>query len=145
MKKILIAGTIVLVASLLLSACQAGPVTQDYSIIMGEGKIIQEVNGEETITGEFHRWEPPVLVAYEGDTIRLTVKNPRGHAHSFVLPEFGVTTPILEKRGGTAVVEFTASKAGIFQFACGLPYDEAEGNCGLDHKRQVGHLIVLKR
>ncbi len=54
-------------------------------------------------------------------------------------------TPEMESRGGTAEVSFVADKAGIFQFACGLPYAEEWGNCGLDHKRQVGYLIVLER
>ena len=122
-----------------------GPATQNLSIIMGEGEIIQEVNGEEELTGEFHRWEPSVLVVNKGDTVNLTVTNPRGHAHSFILPEFGVVTPRLESRGGTAEVSFVADKAGTFQFACGLPYDEELGDCGLDHKRQAGYLIVLER
>ena len=146
MRKILVIGTMVLVASFILSACQAGPgpVTRDFSIIMGEGEIIQEVDGEEMLTGEFHRWEPAVLVANVGDTIRLEVTNPRGSAHSFILPEFGVVTPRLEKRGGTATVEFTLAKAGIYQFACGLPQDDAAGNCDADHKRMVGYFIVLE-
>ena len=135
-----------LVVLLLVAACQAGPATQNLSIQMGEGTMIHGLeNGEEELTGEFHRWEPAVLVVHKGDKVVLTVNNPRGHAHSFILPEFGVATPRLEKRGGTATVEFTADKVGVFQFACGLPYDEAAGNCGLDYKYQVGHLIVLER
>ena len=165
MRKILIVVTMVLVVVLLLAACAGpagpqgpagpagsqgpagpqGPATQNLSIVMGEGEIIQEVNGEEELTGEFHRWEPSVLVVNKGDTVNLTVTNPRSHAHSFILPEFGVVTPRLESRGGTAEVSFVADKAGTFQFACGLPYDEELGNCGLDHKRQVGYLIVLER
>ncbi len=140
--------TFLLAGVLLLSACQAGPgpATQNLSIAIGEGTMIHELeNGEEELTGEFHRWEPAVLVVHKGDKVVLTVTNPRGHAHSLILPEFGVATPRLEKRGGTATVEFTADKVGVFQFACGLPYDEEAGNCGLDHKYQVGHLIVLER
>lgn len=114
---------------------------------MGEGKIIQEVGDEDAITGEFHRWEPAVLVAHVGDTIQLTVTNPRSKYHNFVLPEFGVVTSKLEPRGGTATVEFTADKAGTFQFACGTPFSR-EGSatdCNLDHERQVGYLIVLEQ
>ncbi len=146
MRKILVVVATVLVASLILSACQAGPVTQNLSIQMGEGTMIHELeNGEEELTGEFHRWEPAVLVVNKGDKVVLTVTNPRGHAHSLVLPEFGVATPRLEGRGGTATVEFTADKAGLFQFACGTPWDEEAEDCGLDHQYQVGHLIVLNR
>jgi plastocyanin domain-containing protein len=84
-------------------------------------------------------------VVHKGDKVVLTVTNPRGHAHSFILPDFGVATPRLEPRGGTATVEFTADKTGTFQFACGTPWNEEAGDCGLDHKYQVGHLIVLNR
>ncbi len=135
-----------LVVLLLVAACQAGPATQNLSIQIGEGTMIHELeNGEEGLDGEFHRWEPAVLVVNKGDKVVLTVTNPRSHAHSFVLPEFGVVTPRLEGRGGTATVEFTADKAGVFQFACGTPWNEAAGDCGLDHDYQVGYLIVLER
>ncbi len=112
---------------------------------MGEGETIEEVNGQEELTGEFHRWEPGVLVVNKGDTIRLTVTNPRSKTHSLIIPDFGVATPKLDPRGGTATVEFIADKAGVFQFACGIPYSR-EGDavdCNLDHKRQLGYLIVL--
>ena len=102
---------------------------------MGEGEVIQEVNEKEELTGEFHRWEPDVLVVNKGDKVVLTVTNPRSHAHSFILPDFGVVTTKLEPRGGTATVEFTADKAGVFQYACGTPFDEDAGDCGADHKR----------
>ena len=142
---------IALVVPLILAACQTSaggskPVTQNLSIMMGEGTMIHELeNGEEELTGEFHRWEPAVLMAFTGDTIILTVTNPHPNAHSFMLPEFGVITPLLEPQGGTAVVEFTVDEAGIFQFACGLPYDNEAGYCAIDHEHMVGYLTVLER
>ena len=114
----------VLVVSLLFSACQARPVTQNLPIIMGEEEIIQEVSGEEELTGEFHRWEPSVLMINKEGTVNLTVTNPRSYAHSFILPEFGVGTSRLKSRGGTDEVSFVADQTGVFQFACDLPYDE---------------------
>jgi heme/copper-type cytochrome/quinol oxidase subunit 2 len=118
---------------------------------MGEGKIIEEVNGKETITGEFHRWEPPVIVVKKGDTVELTVVNPRSHAHSFVLPAFNVDTgripgkleqPDEAKR--TVTVRFVADKSGIFPFFCGISYNEATLDCDPDHAYMVGYLIVLE-
>ena len=154
MRKLLIVGALVLAAGFLFTACQgggaAGPVTRDFSIKMGEGEILQEVNEEEVLTGEFHRWEPAVLVAFKGDTIRLTVTNPRSTNHSFTLDEFLVDTGSLKPRGGTKTVEFTVDKAGIFQFACGLNFEDENtgqltGDCAPDHKRMVGYIIVLDR
>ena len=185
MRKILIVGGLVLAAGFLFAACQgggaAGPVTRDFSIVVGEGKIVTE-HGHESeateveidseheseateveidseheseaeeieIVGSFHRWEPAVLVAYKGDTIRLEVTNLRGSTHSFMLKEFLVDTESLQPQGGTKTVEFTVDKAGVFQFVCGLKYEDEEtgeltGDCAPDHKQMVGYIIVLDR
>jgi heme/copper-type cytochrome/quinol oxidase subunit 2 len=117
---------------------------QTFNLIMGEGETVAEVNGDEEIVAEFHRWEPGVMVVNKGDTVDLTVTNPRGNAHSFILPDFGVATPVLEARGGTTKDSFVADKAGVFQYACGLPYDPEAGYCDPDHQLMVGYLIVLE-
>lgn len=125
------------------------PQAQNLKLIMGEGEVITEAGeggaAKDELTGEFHRWEPDVLVVFKGDTVKLTVENPRATAHMFTLPDFGVTTPILAKRGGKAEVTFVADKPGVFPYSCGLAYDQAQGFCALDHRRQVGYLIVLER
>ncbi len=159
MKKLLIVAASLLAAGFLFSACQSQasgsePVTRDFNIIMGEGEIVSEHEheGEEVqeIVGEFHRWEPAVLIAFKGDTIRLNVENPRGSTHSLILDEFLVDTELLEIRGGTKTVEFVVDKAGIFQYACGLEWEDEDtgeltGECDADHKRMVGYFIVLDR
>ncbi len=151
MRKVLFVAIVGVVASLILAGCTAPAAESEHgshqslSIKLGEGKVIGEVNGADEITGEFHRWEPAVLVVHKGDEVVLTIENPRSKYHSFVLAEFGVVTPKLEPRGGTVTVEFTADKAGVFQFVCGIPFSR-EGDatdCNLDHVRQVGYLIVL--
>ncbi len=123
--------------------------TRAFDIILVEHIVAlpheDDTENEEVSFGHFHRWEPQGLMAFEGDTIILTVTNPDEHAHMFILPEFGVVTPLLEPEGGTAVVEFTVDKAGIFQFACGLPYDHEAGYCAIDHEHMIGYLIVLER
>ncbi len=154
MKKIslVVIMVIALVVPLILAACQTSageskPATQNLYIRLGEGKVIEEVGDADEITGEFHRWEPSTLVVHKGDKVVLTVENPRSKVHTLILPDFGVVTPRLDPRGGTATVEFTADKAGTFQFACGTPFSRDGGalDCDLDHKRQVGYLIVLNR
>ena len=174
MRKILMIAALVLAAGFLFAACQgqtAGAVKRDFSIVVGEGKIVtvhgheaEEVDSEHDdeememdseaeeveIVGSFHRWEPAVLVAFKGDTIRLEVTNLRGSNHSFVLKEFLVDTGSLQPRGGTETVEFTVDKAGIFQFVCGLKYEDEEtgeltGDCAPDHQQMVGYIIVLNR
>lgn len=142
------------------------PTVQKLQIEMGEGEIIQEavvneatgetrlvseeMGGEEILTGEYHRWQPYVLVVKEGDTVELTVVNPRKSAHSFVLPAFGVDTGRIAGRveqpdlaGRTVTVTFVADKAGVFQFLCAIVHDHELGNCDADHVRMVGYIVVL--
>ncbi|MEM2237802.1 MAG: cupredoxin domain-containing protein [Candidatus Caldarchaeum sp.] len=142
------------------------PKLQKLTILLGEGKIVQEAvkdpatgeikllpeekGGEEELTGEYHRWEPAVIIVKKGDTVELTVKNPRKHAHSFVLPAFGVDTGRIPGRAEqpdeakrTVTVRFVADKAGVFQFQCGVPFDHEKGDCDADHNYMVGYLIVL--
>ncbi len=90
------------------------------------------------------------MVVHKGDKVVLTVENPRSKYHSFRLLEFLVDTGSLEPQGGTKTVEFTVDKAGIFQFVCGLEYEDKEtgeltGDCAPDHKQMVGYFIVLDR
>lgn len=123
--------------------------TREFQIQLGEVKILGDVvkagKTVEELTGESHRWEPPVLVVFAGDKVKLTVSNPRGNTHSLAIPAFKVDTGPLAPRTGKATVEFTADKAGIYPFLCNSPFDEAKKICDLDHKFQTGTLIVLAR
>ena len=47
-------------------------------------------------------------------------------------------------RQGLTVIKFVADKAGVFTFACGLPYNAANGQCDPDHSMMTGTLIVLE-
>ncbi len=116
---------------MLLASCApaAAPATQTFEIILGEGEVIEEVGGKDQLTGEFHRWEPPVLVVNKGDKVVLKVKNPRKHVHSLGIPGYGQDTGPLAGRTGEKTLEFTADKAGVFPFMCTVPFDEAKGNC----------------
>ena len=131
-------------------ATAVGPTTQTFQIALGEVKVVEEVDGEDVFTGESHRWEPDVLVVTKGDKVVLEVLNPRKQVHSLVLKEFGVDTGELPPRTGKATVEFVADKAGVFQFECGIdpaesPYKDRTDACELDHKYQLGSLLVLER
>lgn len=127
-----------------LAACQPASGTQRLTVIMGEGEVIAEVDGAEALTGEYHRWEPNVLVVHKGDNVALTVMNPRKNIHSFFLPGYNLDTGPLEARTGEVTLEFTADQAGVFQWMCNIPQDAAEGECDADHETMVGYLIVLE-
>jgi hypothetical protein len=140
----LLVGIGLLPSRLPISSAAAAKI-QKFNLIMGEGEVIGEVGGKDQIIGEFHRWEPPVLVAFKGDTVVINVSNPRRHTHTLVIPDYGISTKVLAPRGGSETVRFSASKTGTFQFVCGLPHDEATGACDPDHRRMTGYLIVLDR
>ncbi len=132
---------------LVLAACQPAPDaqrTQQLSVKLGEGEVLAEVNGEDVLTGEYHRWEPNILVVHKGDNVALTVMNPRKHIHSFLLPDYNLDTGPLEPRTGEVTLEFIADKAGVFQWICNIPPDAADGECDPDHGTMVGYLIVLE-
>lgn len=63
----------------------------------------------------------------KGDRVRVTVTNTKG-MHDFVIDEFGVKqeTPLNEK----TVIEFTADKAGTFEYYCSKPGHRARGQWG---------------
>lgn len=126
------------------------PKVQKIRIELGEGEIIQEVQGKDELTGEYHRWEPDTLVVRKGDRVELTVVNPRKNAHSFTISAYNVDTspipgrnlqPDVAKR--TVTLNFVADKAGVFKYECGIKFDEAKKECDPDHARMVGYLIVL--
>ena len=123
--------------------------TREFDILLGEIKAIQEVEKAgkvvDVLAGEIHRWEPPVLVVFAGDKVKINVSNPRSKIHSFAIPAFKVDTGPLTPRTGKATVEFTADKAGIYVFMCAADYDLEKGVCEIDHKFQTGSLIVLAR
>ena len=141
---ILVLGGVLLLTGCGVTAATA-PATQTYEIILGEGQVLEEVGGKDQLTGEYHRWEPPVLVANKGDKIVLKVKNPRKNVHSLSIPGYGQDTGPLAPRTGEKTLEFTADRAGVFTWACATVFDEAKGDCDPDHANMVGHLVVLSR
>jgi len=130
-------------ATVLYPAAQMGR-TQHIKIIMGEGEVIAEVQGEDVVSGEYHRWEPNTIVVHQGDRVVLEIVNPRKAIHSFALPAFGINTGPLEPRGGSATIEFVADEAGVFQFLCATPHDHALNQCDPDHDTMVGYFVVLQ-
>lgn len=103
------------------------------------------ITGRGAIGGpaESHLFDPQLLVARRGDTIRVRVVNLSHFRHGLEFVGLGVRTGALH--GGAAeVVEFTADREGIFRYRCYLPYDPATGTCAPDHARMVGHLVVVE-
>jgi plastocyanin len=108
------------------------------------------------IGGEYVRWAPSTLVVNKGDTVTLTIINPRGGDHGFMIlaqaGDFSGTTvgPLVQGRensgnpeGTSVTISFTALKAGTYTYICPIPYDDAAHKCHPDHETITGTLVVL--
>jgi len=156
-RNLAIVGVVLAVAALLIAVGGLGitlngqaPRTHRLTLVMGEGKIIQEVNGTDQITGEFHRWEPAVLVMKKCDTIILTVQNPRSNIHSFAIEALGIDTGAIPGKvltppsGEERIVTISTCQSGTYKFICDTPHDHDAGECDPDHDRMTGYLTVLE-
>lgn len=89
-----------------------------------------------------HLYNPQLLVARHGDTVKLRVMNQSFFRHGIEIAGYGVRTR--ELNGGESEdLTFTADKPGIFAFRCYTPYNPATATCALDHATMIGHLVVI--
>ena len=83
---------------------------------------------EFTVEGKNFSMTPNKLTVNKGDKVKITFKNSDG-MHDFVLDQFNVKTKALNS-GEEATVEFTADKAGSFQYYCSVGNHRAMGMFG---------------
>jgi len=112
-----LAGALLLAAAGLISGCGASEEKATGQTV--EVKLI-------ATSFEFDKTEIKVK---KGDKVKLSFENNQG-MHNVEIPDLKVTTA---KAG--VPVEFVASKAGTFEFKCGIM-------CGGGHDKMVGKLIV---
>lgn len=65
---------------------------------------------------EVFSWQPTVMAACQGDTMKLKIANPGPDDHTFTLPDFSVNTPIPNFK--ITPVSFKVTKTGIFDYYC---------------------------
>lgn len=90
-----------------------------------------EVKTFDVEAGSFY-YKPNEIKVKVGDKVKINLTSV-DMMHDFNIDELGVDMPIV-KSGNSASVEFTASKAGTFEFYCSVGKHRANG--------QVGKLIV---
>jgi cytochrome c oxidase subunit II len=88
------------------------------------------------ITASRFKFEPDVIEVQEGDLVRLTIHS-ADTTHGLGIKELQVKSKI-PKGGAPVTVEFQASKAGTFAFAC-TEY------CGSGHRDMKGRLVVTPK
>ncbi len=146
------------------------PRTVAYTVTIDEGLIVTGWNNTcqcaveidtpaadtEKVIGEYVRWAPNVIIVNAGDTVTLTINNPRGGDHSFAIEaaagSFSGTSVSGTVQGrdnsgnpaGTqATIVFTALKPGTYVFRCTIPFDDATNKCHPDHATLTGTIVVL--
>lgn len=73
---------------------------------------------EFTIDGSNFKFQPNTIAVNKGDKVKVTFKNTQGF-HDFVIDEYNVRTKQING-GAEDMVEFTADKAGTFEFYCSV-------------------------
>jgi cytochrome c oxidase subunit 2 len=84
------------------------------------------------VTLRKYEFGPGSLRVRKGEHVKLVLAA-ADHDHGFELDDFNIKQKI--PKGTTVVVEFTADKAGTFQFRC-------SNVCGLGHRSMKGTLVV---
>jgi cytochrome c oxidase subunit 2 len=120
--------TMMLIGLTILSAGSARTVAQ---VAKDAGTPMRGVH-EIQVTLRKYEFSPGSLRVRKDEQVKL-IMAAADHDHGFKLDDFNINQKI--PKGTTVVVEFTADKAGTFQFRC-------SSVCGLGHKGMKGTLVV---
>jgi cytochrome c oxidase subunit II len=119
---------IILIGLTIFSAAPARTVAQESKDAGTQVRMVHEIQ----VTLRKYEFNPGSLRVRKGEQVRLILAAV-DHDHGFKLDDFNVNQKVL--KGRTVVVEFTADKAGTFQFRC-------SNVCGLGHRNMKGLLVV---
>ena len=119
-----------LIGLTILSAASARTVAQ---VAKDAERGVQRVH-EIQVTLRKYEFTPGSLRVRKGEQVKLLMAA-ADHDHGFKLDDFNINQKI--PKGTTVVVEFTADKAGTFQFRC-------SSVCGLGHRNMKGTLVVVE-
>lgn len=84
------------------------------------------------ITAKNWEFDPSVITVKKGEKVRLYI-TALDHDHGIKIPAYDIDQML--PKGTTATIEFTADKAGTFEFKCSV-------YCGKGHRRMKGQLVV---
>jgi plastocyanin len=117
MKRNLVAAVVLLaLAGVLVAACQsqsaAGPKTVEITVA----------------TTEF-KFNPDTITVKVGDHVKVTLDNTKGTLkHTMKQPDLNIDAAV--EAGQKSTFEFTATKAGTFDFTCDVPGHKDAGMVG---------------
>lgn len=83
---------------------------------------------EFTVKGQNFSFAPSMITVKKGDKVKITFENTSGY-HDFKIDEYGVATKQTQAPS-TEVLEFTADKAGSFEYYCSVGQHRSMGMKG---------------
>ena len=121
---ILIVGTLLIFASTSGRSISPNP-TQNVGVVIDKNAPVVTVD---VVGGNFY-FTPKEIRVKKGDTVTINFKNVDGF-HDFKIDEFNVATQRIQA-GGTETVQFSADKAGSFEYYCSVGSHRAMGMKGM--------------
>jgi len=87
---------------------------------------------EFTMTAKSFEFDPSVIKVKKGEKVRLFI-TATDRDHGIKIQGYDIDQVL--KKGATETIEFTADKAGTFEFKCSVA-------CGKGHRKMKGTLVV---
>ncbi len=101
------------------------PVSQGYTT---SATIAAPAEKVFVVTGKNYSFTPATITVNKGDKVKITFKNTSGF-HDFKIDEFGVAAKKTQSPT-EEVLEFTADKAGSFEYYCSVGSHRSMGMKG---------------
>lgn len=87
---------------------------------------------EITMTAKSYEFDPAVITVKKGEKVRLII-TATDRDHGIKIAGYDIDQVL--KKGDPTTIEFTADKAGSFEFRCSV-------SCGMGHRKMKGKLVV---
>ena len=100
--------------------------------VLAAGQAASSGYHEFTMTAKNYEFDPSVITVKKGEKVRLFI-TATDRDHGINIQGYDIDQVL--KKGATATIEFTASKAGTFEFKCSV-------YCGMGHHKMKGKLVV---
>jgi len=84
------------------------------------------------MTAKNYEFDPSVITVKKGEKVRLII-TATDRDHGIKIEGYDINQEL--KKGDPTTIEFTADKAGTFEFKCSV-------YCGLGHRKMKGKLVV---
>ena len=102
------------------------------STLLAAGQATPSDVHEFTMTAKNYVFDPGVITVKKGEKVRLII-TATDRDHGIKIEGYDINQEL--KKGDPATIEFTADKAGTFEFKCSV-------YCGMGHRKMKGKLVV---